>query len=246
MFERKVKFSLKSFCIVTVMVTLLLELLSLSIYSREYIEWQSSEFKVEVVHTAAGIPHWLIYNDTRREGTIPTWSDRYVPDADDFRLGVHVDPFRLVGSLLICIILAGVIAAVSLKLQRPCHAWVYLIPPAIAVLGGMTVHMPQLRPFGLIASLAILPLVIVVVSVIGRQYTYAFMAGVVSAACAFASVRLADIFSEEHLVHDLPDMEDAIAGVIFGVLLMAIAGLSTFISQWVNKGATRSHDTSCR
>lgn len=221
----------RPFLIWVVLSTPLLLVLSLSLYSRTYTGWTSQDvFKIDVVHTAAGVPHWLTINDLRIEGTPPPIDPRYLPDADLYRPGFHIQPLRLLASVLICTLAAVVIAAAASHARKPAMTWPYLLPLVFAFIPGT---MPATGPpqIPAVLVLAFLPIALFLASAMGRSYLCSSLAGVASVVLFWASVRVADLFAAEPGVHGMPDQSD-LDGFMFAVPIVLIIGVvGTFVGR---------------
>jgi len=214
----------------------LILLFSLAIYSRKYTGWHSTgEFDIDVTHTAFGVPHWLILNQLDVDGTPPPIDPRYLPEAERYQAGWHVRPLYLFASLALCIILA-IPLSFSYRRARPDRGfWAYAIALIPAAIAG-TVAFTEPRWVGVTLGLVVLPLCMMAMAAVFRNYLHSAIAGVGMVAVLWWTQRMVDVFRTEHLVHGLPDENDLPVLIFFVPAVLIVAFASTAVSRFVASG----------
>lgn len=225
----------------TLLVTFLMFVVSLAVYSREYTGWRApGEYDINVTHTAMGVPHWLIVNKIEIEGSPPPIDARYLPDADRYAPGWHVKRVWLLTSLTLC---TGITALLVWGLSRvtvPRTRWPYGSPLAVAVVVGMVVP-TEPQWVGALFGIAFLMLSLVLASVIGRSYVYASLSGFAALVLLWASNRLADVFSSKHMHHGMPGKDDLMGLMVFGPVMIGLAVLATLAGRLVWRDRQHNH-----
>lgn len=204
-------------------------LISLAIYSREYTGWVSpGEYDVDVTHSALGVPHWLVINQIKIDGTPPPIDSRYLPEGDLYQPGWHVRPLQLALSLQVCFGIGLLGTWGFARLSSTTSSRIYAIP---LISAALTAPLNVAAWIDAVLVLIVLPSILVAASAIGRNYWISASTGLATVVVLWAGARLRDLFRDQHLVHGLPTLEDLLLFTVIAGCVVLIALLATFLGR---------------
>jgi hypothetical protein len=223
---------MKRSAIATVIIAIAAFLLATACYARKTVSWGApGEFDIRLMHVDIGIPRWLEVNWYRIEGAAPPISETYLPDASLYPPGWHVHSAALIATLIFSLF-CGIVFTSALKLLESPHRQIpYFIHFGISILIGSLLP-TEPAWIGLILVCGIIPLSVFSASALGNSYSYGCIAGIATAPLIWASTRIADLFSNDPLVHDCPEMEEFVVGSIIALVSAGIAGFATRLRRF--------------
>jgi hypothetical protein len=188
------------------------------------------EYKIDVKHTALGVPHWLVINRWEVHGTPPPLHQ--LPDGGVYQRGWHVQPMRLVVAMLLCAVTAMLLHWAASFVPAPDTYWPYGVAIALAAVIGAVVPTVPTGPTSISPALilGLLPVILVVAAALGRSYWYASAMAIAAMILLWASSRIADVLGDRFL-YGPPGEDDLMAASLFIPAALIIVLTATFFSR---------------
>jgi hypothetical protein len=219
------------------LIAIALLLFGLAAYQRSSIEYMTGDrrFRIVVHQTIMGLPAWLVYNADQIEGRPPPFNDRYMPEANRYAPGLHLQVMPLaisgVGSLVVGSVLYVLVLSLSRhKPKRSISAIGYGSAVAVACGTGIALasNPHDISLVALAGILIVLPTVLIFWAGHAKQYLHTIALAAVSVAILWWTARMADHLQEQHGYRGVEVGADLVLPLV-GVALYAAVGCLTVL-----------------